>query len=561
MRLALRLLVLLCTLCCAATLRAEEGARIMLVLDASGSMWGKVDGRPKIDIAKEVVGKVVGRLRPQDELGLVVYGHRQKGACDDIEVMQEAGPLDTGAFMSTINAISTKGKTPMTAAVKIAAESLRYAEKKSTVILVSDGLETCGLDPCAIAEALERQGVDFTMHTIGFNVDDPEAKPQLKCLAEKTGGIAASAENAAELEAALKLTLIAATAPSPPEPEPEPEQPPPPPPAPENNLTGHVTMAEGVELFAPYRDAVWEVFTANADGSRGAHVETVYGVDVKAKLDPGRYVVHVYSDGAQVNVPLTVDEADPYPLPVSLDAGVLHLTGYLDDTTEVTSENAIWEILNAQGEHKETRYGAKPNLLINAGDYIVRLTIGNAKAEQPVRVEIGKQNDVVVKLGAGQVEARAFFTAGGDPVESGMAFEIRKAELNTDGTYEWVATAYDPLARFSLPAGRYRLICNLDYATGSIEIDVKAAQVTKAAVVLEAGYLSVKAEGATVYEIFSAKKSISGERKQVATEYDAVNKAFEAGGYHVVAKASDGSVLGEKDYEVTAGERTEGSLP
>ena len=51
MRLVLRLLVLLCSLCLTTTLRAEEGARIMLVLDASGSMWGKVDGRPKIDIA------------------------------------------------------------------------------------------------------------------------------------------------------------------------------------------------------------------------------------------------------------------------------------------------------------------------------------------------------------------------------------------------------------------------------------------------------------------------------------------------------------------------------
>jgi von Willebrand factor type A domain len=230
---------------------AAEKARVMLVLDASGSMWGKIGERTKIDIAKDVVGKVIGTWRPGDELGLAVYGHREKGTCDDIEVLSAPGPLDPKAFMATINAINPKGKTPMTAAVKIAAEALRYGEEKATVILVSDGLETCGLDPCSIATQLEKDGVDFTMHTVGFNVDDPAAKDQLKCMAENTGGIAVSAESPEELLSAMVQTVAATTEEPAPEPEPAPVEMP---------AAFEVDFKNGID------PTKWDIVNENKDG-------------------------------------------------------------------------------------------------------------------------------------------------------------------------------------------------------------------------------------------------------------------------------------------------------
>ncbi|NJM29423.1 MAG: VWA domain-containing protein [Rhizobiales bacterium] len=215
---------------------AEEGQRVILVLDASGSMWGQINGKSKMEIAKEVVAKVVGTWKPSDELGLVAYGHREKGSCDDIQVLSEPGALDASAYLKSVNGLNPKGKTPMTKAVRMAAESLKYTKRKATVILVSDGIETCGLDPCAVADEIERLGVELTVHTVGFGLDDKGAVAQLQCLAERTGGIAVTANNADELEDALKKTV--ATAPSPP---PEPA-------APEFNLIGSVKMAENAEL-------------------------------------------------------------------------------------------------------------------------------------------------------------------------------------------------------------------------------------------------------------------------------------------------------------------------
>src|SRR5258708_14377303 len=105
--------------------QAEEGARLILILDASGSMRAKIDGTPKMQIAKQVVAKIVKSWNPNDEVGLVTYGHREKGSCDDIEVLREPGPLDTADFMAAVKGMSPKGKTPMTKAVRMAAEALQ----------------------------------------------------------------------------------------------------------------------------------------------------------------------------------------------------------------------------------------------------------------------------------------------------------------------------------------------------------------------------------------------------------------------------------------------------
>ena len=180
-----------------------ESPRTILVLDGSGSMWGQIEGEAKISIAQTVVGDLLGEIPADMELGLTVYGHRRKGDCGDIESLVPIGTDTRDAIRSAVNAIKPKGKTPLSAAVLAAAEELKYTEEKATVILVSDGRETCNVDPCALGERLEETGVDFTAHVVGFDVAKPEDKAQLQCLAENTGGTFVSASNATELKEAL----------------------------------------------------------------------------------------------------------------------------------------------------------------------------------------------------------------------------------------------------------------------------------------------------------------------------------------------------------------------
>jgi Ca-activated chloride channel homolog len=198
------------------TTSAFANENMMLVLDASGSMWGQINGKTKVEIARETVADVLKTWKDDNALGLVAYGHRRKGDCTDIETLIEPGPLDRAAFLSTVNGLNAKGMTPLSAAVEHAAEALHSSERKATVILVSDGEETCNLDPCAVGSALEKSGVDFTAHVIGFDVSDPKHQAQLRCLAENTGGRYFNARNADELGAAIEGAVSVSTEPPPP---------------------------------------------------------------------------------------------------------------------------------------------------------------------------------------------------------------------------------------------------------------------------------------------------------------------------------------------------------
>ncbi|PID36115.1 MAG: VWA domain-containing protein, partial [Rhodobacterales bacterium] len=204
----MRFLAALGLLACFSTpLMAQDRASAVLVLDGSGSMWGQIDGVAKITIAQDVVGDLLQVIPEEQALGLTVYGHRRKGDCSDIETLVAPGMGTRDAIAAAVNAIKPKGKTPMTDAVIAAAQSLRYTEEKATVILVSDGIETCNPDPCAAARALEEAGVDFTAHVIGFNVNDPSAVAQMQCLAAETGGTFRLADDAAELGEALEIVV------------------------------------------------------------------------------------------------------------------------------------------------------------------------------------------------------------------------------------------------------------------------------------------------------------------------------------------------------------------
>jgi hypothetical protein len=112
------------------------------------------------------------------------------------------GSADSGTIDATVGAINPKGKTPITAALRRAADELHSAEQKATVIVISDGLETCNADPCATATELEASGVDFTVHVVSFGATDEETR-QLQCIADNTGGRLLAPSSASDVLVAM----------------------------------------------------------------------------------------------------------------------------------------------------------------------------------------------------------------------------------------------------------------------------------------------------------------------------------------------------------------------
>lgn len=191
------------TTCIATAAIGQDQPNTILVLDGSGSMWGQIDGVAKITIAQEVIGNLLADFPAEQGLGLTVYGHRSRGNCTDIETIVAPAANTAEQIINAVNGIKPLGSTPMTDSVIAAAESLRYTEEAATVILVSDGIETCNPDPCAAARLLEEAGIEFTAHVIGFDITDPEALAQMQCIADETGGRFLTAANAAELDLAM----------------------------------------------------------------------------------------------------------------------------------------------------------------------------------------------------------------------------------------------------------------------------------------------------------------------------------------------------------------------
>ncbi|TWT35680.1 von Willebrand factor type A domain protein [Posidoniimonas corsicana] len=176
---------------------------VLFILDSSGSMAEDAGGQSKIDAAKRVMRQITPGLPEEVLVGLVAYGHRRPGDCSDIEVLIPAGSSDRQGLMDQVEALQPRGKTPITSAFLTAAEMLKSKDAVTSVVLVSDGVETCGGDPCRVVGELKATGCRFVLHTVGFDVD-PAAAKQLSCLAKAGGGQFFAAADGDALLAALR---------------------------------------------------------------------------------------------------------------------------------------------------------------------------------------------------------------------------------------------------------------------------------------------------------------------------------------------------------------------
>ena len=274
------------------TLQAGD---VMVVYDASGSMWGQIDGVPKIEIAREAMSDLLATWPASTNLGLVAYGHREKGLCSDIETAMPVGPVDRDAFQQVVNGIMPLGRTPLSAAVQHAAEELSWRDAPATVVLISDGVENCDADPCALSEQLARQGVAFTTHVIGFDLATDEHQ-HLACIAKNTGGMFLPAQDAAQLAAAVKQVGETIAKPAP---EPEAELPAMSISAPETAMAGSSFAVSWSDPVHP-RDWVTIVPVGADEGTYTAfhRVGSDGGRDLVAPAEQGLYEVrYVLNDG------------------------------------------------------------------------------------------------------------------------------------------------------------------------------------------------------------------------------------------------------------------------
>lgn len=210
-----------------AGLHADRNApeNVLFILDASDSMNESMNGVPKIQSAKDVILKTIQTMPPNVNVGLRVYGHRlgrsrmggfriqgpfgsyQAGGSEMCRQTQLLAPLETNnraRIAGQLLEVQAVGKTPITYSLHEAVNNdFVNRPGKKTIILVSDGRETCSYNPCDLALDMVRSGIDIKINTIGFGTHDRVADNQLKCVALSTKGKFYSANTAAELAKSL----------------------------------------------------------------------------------------------------------------------------------------------------------------------------------------------------------------------------------------------------------------------------------------------------------------------------------------------------------------------
>ncbi|HOZ35279.1 MAG TPA: hypothetical protein PLM52_20580, partial [Tabrizicola sp.] len=361
------------------------------------------------------------------------------------------------AITDAANAMKFLGKTPLSESVRRAAAELKSTEAKATVILITDGIETCEADPCALGAELEASGVDFTAHVVGFGLTEEEGKA-VACLAENTGGKYIQASDAGQLVEALKTTVVVA------EPEPAPEPTPVPQPAAlEKNFDPVILLAEG--QLEPADEIVDDAYVVlrliGADGSLSDETISVYGRQTEL-VPPGTYrmVTELNDAKAEQDVTITADAlAQPE---IVLNAGVLNLKLYAFEGGEIETD-AFWEV-RGPDDVSESGYGQTLHVF-PAGEYSFLASFGAAKVEETITFEAGQQIDKDVIIGTGLAVVEAFY-AEGVQVEGGDHFvEIFEAKKDLEGNRKSVGYAYGAGAQFDLPGGDYVAVVTLGAAS------------------------------------------------------------------------------------------------
>ncbi|GAA5345791.1 vWA domain-containing protein [Planifilum fimeticola] len=189
---------------------------VEILMDASGSMAGRVSGGVKMDLAKKAIRNFVSQLPEDARVALRVYGHKgsnqQKDkalSCKSTEVVYPLGAYDESSFQDSLNQFRPTGWTPLAAAMEQAKNDLRgnTGENVENIIyVVSDGIETCGGDPVKAAKELHRSEIQAIVNIIGFDVDDAGQRA-LKNVAEAGGGTYQTASSGTELNQAFQNNI------------------------------------------------------------------------------------------------------------------------------------------------------------------------------------------------------------------------------------------------------------------------------------------------------------------------------------------------------------------
>jgi Ca-activated chloride channel family protein len=165
-------------------------------------MKEKLSGQPKLELAKRVLEETMQRIPVDINVGLRVFGENltmTMADCMQTALLVPLGQHNRGSIISRARELKASGMTPLTYALQQAAEDdFQGSEGKRTIILITDGVDTCGGNPCAFISMLPQYGIHIKIDVVGVDLHKGE-RGQLDCIAHASGGKYYNADTAAQM--------------------------------------------------------------------------------------------------------------------------------------------------------------------------------------------------------------------------------------------------------------------------------------------------------------------------------------------------------------------------
>jgi Ca-activated chloride channel family protein len=544
---------------------ADDAPTAVLVLDGSGSMWGRFEGdeRPKTEIVRDVVAKALPSLKPDARLGLAAFGHRRRGSCSDAEVLVAPQAGNGQQMLSAVKSLSATGKGPIVLGLREAAAAIGKSAP-ATIILINDDVDNCGQSICQVAEEIAKGNSHLTVHTIGLGLDKPKLE-EMSCLARATGGRLYNANDAAGLTSALDQIVKLANLQTGSEPPKEAKPAPAPtiakaptPKGPPGLYLSAGLGADSATLESPVR---WRIAKA---GEAEAIVEA-RAATLTEKLGPGSYDVEAHLGLASAKETVEVGADSPTPLRVNLDAGVLKMVAHAAKGGPALADPVFTVTAITDGNPQKTPIWigreAQPEIVLPSGDYLVRAQSGLAHQQQTVKIAAATGTTFDAVLATGRLELSATRgAAGGEPLKDGVTFIVYEDDPDSPGGRREVVRSAAAAPVFTLPAGTYYVTARTKGAEARDQIAIGAGDAVQRALPLALAHVQLNAYlgsnpiPADLPVVLTVLRLDGGNREVIRTTDHAPDLDLSAGKYRFEAAISATNVKVASDVAIAAGQ-------
>ena len=547
--------------------RSARAESRIVVLDATNSMWGPIEGRRKYQIAQDAIANAAAKLPQQSSLGLYVLGNQPGAGCEAIREALPLGPLKRNSLDRAFeSAIPDTGRMPLFPAIERAVKAIMASGGEGRILFIGDGAGSCVPDTCAAARGLKERAGGVRIDAVSLD-GDADTRNRLQCITDGAGGSYLNARSRAEVVAFVQASLSGSSAPAAPRPRPRTAQAEPTPPVPAANpfrpgqspkVTLRAILSERSEPIK--QGLAWRVLEAGSEADEGREVWRGAAAAPEINLPKGRYRVEVRHGLITATRAIEVRPRRAQTITLNLDAAVLKLSAAeraggepVDDIfyyVEALDDRAGQRLV-ARASH------AQPSFTLPAGRYRVVARHGLAEAADTVDLEAGAILGRSLALNTGTIRVRAVL-AEGEPAPRDTLFLV--SSRSPDGSWREVMRSALGNPAFALPEGEYRIEAKLDASRADITEQITAGETREATITLPAGRLRLETrlkgrrtpeETGVVYRIFRLR---GGEPELALTSAQALFEGFlPEGRYRLVSEYGVGNAVESQEASIRAG--------